>query len=86
MKIIVLIAIIGLVYQTRKPLHCAIFYTVIMTAYSMMYDWDFTGLVIFGAITFAITFAFLWLLDRFSWGILHFVILLVGSGVMLLFT
>ena len=63
---LVLIALIQILIQTGKPLLCSGIYAAVATLFGLFLGRGVGGAVVGGAIAFALSSLYFWLLDRFD--------------------
>ena len=78
-KILLLIGLIKLLFETNKPLLCASIYVGIGIIIDFVSGTRIGSLLIAGVISFILAAVYFWLLDRFQGsGLVYYVIMVVG--------
>lgn len=83
-EIFIVIALVRLLIATDKPFLCSGIYGVVICLLGMAFAGPTASVFISGAIAFALGSLYFWLLDRFSEGIIWWVIMLVGMFMVML--
>ncbi|WP_045859808.1 hypothetical protein [Teredinibacter purpureus] len=78
LKIVMLVALIQILYQTNKPILCAGIYAGIGFVLGLLFGSGFLYVVISSAIAFGLALVYFALLNNFKDGMLHWVILIGG--------
>lgn len=77
-KILFLCSLLRLLISTDQPFLCSSLYTAGIFVLGLAFGTPFTALLIASVIRFALSSLYFWLLDRFSEGILWWVIMILG--------
>ncbi|AOT08716.1 hypothetical protein [Pseudoalteromonas luteoviolacea] len=80
-KIILLIALLRVLAITEKPILCAGIYSSVALIFGFMSGAALTYIAVTVGISFALSFLYFWLLNRFNHGPLYFVIMILGLGI-----
>jgi hypothetical protein len=77
-RVLVLIALIQILIQTNRPFLCSGIYAVVAALGALFTGHGIFAVVLGGAIAFALSSVYFWLLDRFDGGFWWWIILVGG--------
>ena len=83
LKIFVAVGLVRLLIATDLPFLCSGIYAVIVCFLGMAFAGPTLAVFVHAAIAFVFASIYFWLLDRFSEGIIWWVIMLVGMSIVL---
>ena len=83
-KIFIVIALVRLLVATDQPFLCSGIYAVIVCIFGMAFAGPTSAVFVGAAIAFVLASLYFWLLDRYSEGIIWWVIMLAGMFIVLL--
>lgn len=77
-KILLLVGLLKVLYETQQPLLCAGIYSAVGFAFGLVFGVPLMLAAIVAVIGFALASLYFWLLTTFDDGVLHWVILIGG--------
>ncbi len=83
-KTLILVGAVKLYFVKEEPLYPAVLYSVPLALLSLVFGYSFIGSVISGGISFALAFAYFWLLSTFPEGTLYYAVFGIGALMLLL--
>ena len=84
LKIFVVVGLVRLLIVTDMPFLCSGIYAVVVCLLGMAFAGPTLAVFVHAAIAFVLASIYFWLLDRFSEGIIWWVIMLVGMFIVLI--
>jgi hypothetical protein len=80
-KVLILAALIKLLILTEKPMLCAGIYGAVALLFTLFVHGPSLGLIVVGAVAFALAAIYFWLLQRFQDSALFWVIAVLGIAI-----
>ena len=78
-KLLLLVGLIRLLFETNKPLLCASIYVAVGVIIGFLAGHQISSILIAALIAFILTAAYFWLLDKFQdSGFIYYAIMIVG--------
>ena len=77
-KVIILVALIQLLYRTEKTFLCSGIYSCVLFLFSLIFGLDFLYAILNAVFGFIFSSIYFWLLDYFSEGPKHWMIMIFG--------